>query len=170
MKPNIAYILLGTNLSDREGLLNEAKSKIEKDGNGIIKQSSIYESVPWGFESDQLFLNQVITVETILNAFQLLEKLLAIENTMGRIRIDGSYTSRTIDLDILYFNNEVINSESLTIPHPRLHLRKFTMLPMAEIAPNLIHPTLLLNQTEILDLIQDKNEVKTFYPQGRHII
>jgi 2-amino-4-hydroxy-6-hydroxymethyldihydropteridine diphosphokinase len=159
MTSNKAYILLGTNLGNREENLEKAIEKISRFCIRIIVRSSVFETAPWGFESDNLFLNQVIWIETQLNAYELLDKLIKTEKQLGRKRIGTGYHSRTIDLDILYFNDEIIQSESLTIPHPRLHTRSFTMVPMAEIAPNFIHPGLQCSQKEILDKLVDKNEV-----------
>lgn len=159
MTPNKVYILLGTNLGNREENLKKAIEKISAFCIRIIVRSSIFETTPWGFKSDQLFLNQVIMVETQLKAFDLLDKLLKTEKQLGRKRIGTGYQSRTIDLDILYFNDEIIQSDTLIIPHPRLHTRSFTMVPMAEIAPDFIHPELQRSQKEILDKLVDKNEV-----------
>jgi 2-amino-4-hydroxy-6-hydroxymethyldihydropteridine diphosphokinase len=166
MIPNKVFILLGTNLGDREKNLNKAIDEIEAICIEILTKSSVFETAPWGFDSDQLFLNQVVMVETNLNAFELLDGLMKIENQMGRIRKETGYHSRTIDLDILYFNSDIIQNEQLTIPHPRMHTRNFTMVPMVEIAPHFIHPKLHCSQKEILDKLVDKNEVHLYKSTG----
>ena len=109
---------------------------------GMIEQkSSIYETEPWGFDSFNNFLNQVILVQTRLVARQVMDNLLEIEQRMGRKRIDSKrYTDRLIDLDILLFNDEIINEEGLHIPHPKLHTRAFVLKPLAEISNKTIHP------------------------------
>jgi 2-amino-4-hydroxy-6-hydroxymethyldihydropteridine diphosphokinase len=162
MFKNKVFILLGTNLGQREINLSRAVMKISEFCMHDPEISSIYETVPWGFESDQLFLNQVIKIETTLNALEILERLLKIENQLGRKRDGKGYQSRTIDLDILYFNSDIIQYETLTIPHPRMHTRSFTMVPMAEIAAEFIHPVLQCSQQEILDKLVDKNQVKRY--------
>lgn len=148
---NIAYLLLGGNMGDREGIIAKAVSLIHASCGKILKKSSLYESEPWGFETDNQFVNQVILIETALNAEDLLQNLLNIELLLGRVRNhSATYSSRIIDIDILFFNDEVINCENLKIPHPLLHERRFTIAPMHEIAKNLTHP--LLNKT-IQDLL-----------------
>lgn len=152
---NIVYIELGGNQGNRIALINKAKTTLEKNDCKILNQSSIYETPPWGFNAEQNFYNQVIQIETKKTAYELLEILMDIETKLGRIRNKVRYSSRTIDLDILFFNNEIINDENLIIPHERLHLRNFVLIPLNEIAPQLKHP--IFNVT-INDLLKSCND------------
>ena len=154
------YILFGSNMSLRQGsgtsdkhsIFTQACLYINNRCGQVVKVSAPYESEPWGFETEEWFLNRVIVVETAMVPEDLLKQLLEIERELGRERhpeIEG-YTSRTVDLDILYFGNRVICTETLIVPHPRLHRRRFALLPMCEVAPNLVHPAFGLTQTELL--------------------
>lgn len=159
---NTVYILTGSNLGDRKEILLAAKSEIGKRCGHIEAASGIYESEPWGFEAKERFLNQVVLLQTELGPYALLSKLQEIEKKMGRVRTKAGYESRLIDLDILYFNDLNIQSDTLTIPHPGIHNRAFTMVPMAELAPDLVHPILKLNQAEILSTLPDKQDIRLF--------
>ena len=117
-----------------------------------MKVSTPYESEPWGFETEEWFLNRVIVIETAMAPEDLLKQLLEIERELGRERhpeIEG-YTSRTADLDILYYGDRIILTNTLTVPHPRLHRRRFALLPMCEVAPDFVHPVFGLTQSELL--------------------
>lgn len=157
---NQVFLLIGGNLDDRFGLLSKAKENISKEIGTILKESSIYETAPWGFESEQDFLNQVIIVSTSLSPIQVLRKCQIIEDRLGRVRQSEQYISRTMDIDILFYNDEIINTSELIIPHERLHQRRFTLEPLVEIAPNLVHPVLKKTLSEILKECTDKAEVK----------
>jgi 2-amino-4-hydroxy-6-hydroxymethyldihydropteridine diphosphokinase len=157
---NKVLLLIGGNLDDRFGLLIEAKEKILKEIGTIKKESSIYETAPWGFESEQDFLNQVIIVSTSLSPIQVLEKCQFIEDRLGRVRQSEQYISRTMDIDILFYNDEIINISDLIIPHERLHERRFTLAPLVEIAPNFIHPVIKKSLSEILKNCLDEADVK----------
>ena len=127
-----------------------------------MKVSSSYESEPWGFETKEWFLNRVIVIETEMNPEDLLKQLLEIEHELGRERhpeIEG-YSSRTADLDILYFGDKIILTDTLTVPHPRLHRRRFALLPLCEVAPNLVHPVFGLTQSELLARCSDTLTVR----------
>lgn len=157
-----AVILLGGNLGNREQKLQEATCKIQGISEAILLQSSIYESEAWGFQAPP-FLNQVIVIEYRFSAEDLLSKLLGIERNLGRRRIyKKGYISRPIDLDILYFDNLIVESSSLTLPHPRLHLRRFTLAPLVEIMPDFIHPILQQSQHELFEALTDFSEVKLY--------
>lgn len=124
-------------------------------------KSSIYTSNAWGMEKAPDFYNQVVKVSTSLSAAQLLEKLVAIEKTLGRERVPGEkYQSRTIDLDILLFNRDIIDSPELTVPHPRMHLRRFVLVPLTEIAAAEVHPLLNKSIDVLLKECPDKSIVK----------
>ena len=154
------YILFGSNMalqqdsgiSDKNGIFAEACLYINNRCGRIVQVSAPYESEPWGFETEEWFLNRVIVLETGLEPEALLRELLQIEQDLGRERhpeIEG-YTSRTADLDILYYGDRLILTDTLTVPHPRLHRRRFALLPMCEVAPNLVHPAFGLTQSELL--------------------
>ena len=159
---NVVYLLLGSNLSDRSALLNRARKEISSRIGNITRESSIYESESWGFHSEQMFLNQVIRLDTILNPLQILNEIFKIESELGRIRSDGQcYFSRLIDIDILFFNDEIINEAKLTIPHPKIPDRMFTLLPLSELDATMIHPG---NRKSIGELIIDCQDRLNVYP------
>lgn len=136
-----AYISLGTNLGNKLQNIKQALNYIETRCGKITRESSIYETAPWGFESNEKFLNQVVGLRTELTAEQLLVELLAIERAMGRTRkpLDG-YASRIIDLDILFYDQLILEKENLKIPHPHIQHRKFILVPLMEIAASYRHP------------------------------
>jgi 2-amino-4-hydroxy-6-hydroxymethyldihydropteridine diphosphokinase len=138
----IRYLILsGSNLGNRRLLLAEAVKKLEVLSQLPVTGSLLYESEPWGFDAEQSFLNQAVIIHAELLPDEVLKELLNIENTLGRQRIDnGSYESRTIDLDILLADELVIADSDLQVPHPRMHLRRFVLVPAAEIAGDWIHP------------------------------
>lgn len=161
---NESFILLGSNIGKREQLIKDAISCIVDKYGTLIRKSSLYESEPWGFESEFNFLNQVILIETKLNPHELLEQLLKIEIDLGRDRTNKyeTYVSRPIDIDILYYNNDVIDSIDLIVPHPRLHLRAFTLMPLCEIAPDYVHPFFLKTNKELLYECKDNLKVNVY--------
>ena len=138
---NTAFLLTGGNLGDRLQNLQQAYNLIEKNCGHIIESSSIYKTAAWGFTEQPDFYNQALQLETELSAEKLMRKLLSIEETMGRKRV-VKMGPRIIDIDILLMNDIVLNSSLITIPHPRLAERRFALTPLAEIAPNVIHPVL----------------------------
>jgi 2-amino-4-hydroxy-6-hydroxymethyldihydropteridine diphosphokinase len=150
---NSVFLLLGGNIGNRQHFLREAIKLIEADIASVLKTSSIYETQSWGKTDAPDYLNQVIVIETELSAQEILRRILAIELVLGRKR-DEKWGSRTIDIDILFYGAEIVDDEKLHIPHPELHKRRFTLEPLAEIAPDLIHP--ILNKTILLI----KNELK----------
>jgi len=157
---NKVLILIGGNEGERFQNIEEAITLI-KEKVGIIKlKSSIVESEPWGFEHQQDFLNQVIEVETALNLQQLLSACQEIEKTLGRRpKKSTGYEGRTMDIDILFFNDCTIDTENLIVPHPRLHERRFTLLPLVEKWPNYIHPILNKSMLELLNECNDNGRV-----------
>jgi 2-amino-4-hydroxy-6-hydroxymethyldihydropteridine diphosphokinase len=136
-----AIILLGTNLGDKGQNLTTAQEAIGRFST-ILGKSRLYESPPWGYQSTNSYLNQVLLVETALGPEELLLRLLDTETAMGRIREEEGYADRTIDLDVLDYDGRVWESELLVLPHPRLHLRRFTLMPMGDVVPNWSHPIL----------------------------
>lgn len=160
---NEAYLCLGGNIGDREKALNLALIKISEFAGKIEKKSAIYETEAWGVENQQAYLNQCVKITTELTPGELIEILLSIEKNLGRQRnFDHNYEPRTLDIDILFYNTLVLEQEHLVIPHPRLQLRKFVLIPLNEIASNYLHP--LLNKTifSILKKCEDTSDVKLF--------
>ena len=153
----IAVLLLGTNLGDCLANLKNAISLIRKQSEKISAISSVYKTEPWGFESEHWFYNMVVVIETKSDVFTLFNKINLIEKEMGRNEktIQG-YSDRLIDIDILFFEDIIINNSDLIIPHPKLHFRKFALAPLVEIMPDYVHP--LLNKTiqKLHDECEDK--------------
>ena len=149
-------------MGDKESIFAQACLYINNRCGHVVKVSAAYESEPWGFESEGWFLNRVIVLETLMAPEDLLKELLEIERKLGRERhpeVEG-YTSRTADLDILYYGQRVICTETLIVPHPRLHRRCFALLPMCEVAPDMIHPAFGRTQTELLERCPDTLAVR----------
>lgn len=155
---NTIYLLLGSNIGDSRHHLDTAISFIRSRVGTLVQQSSIYKTEPWGNKEQQDFLNQVLEVHTLLEPEEVLHQLLMIEQEMGRERME-KWGPRVIDIDILFYENRVIHSQRLTIPHPLLHERRFTLLPLAELAPNLIHPVILKSVKQLLDECLDSSLV-----------
>jgi len=159
-----AYIGLGTNLGNREENLKKAIENIITSVGEVISFSGIYVTEPWGFRSEDNFLNMVILINTRLKAVDLLKQLLKIEMQMGRVRETKKYTSRVIDIDILLYENEIINKPYLKIPHPMIQERKFVLVPLCDIAPEMIHPVLKQTFAALLEECKDENIVKRINP------
>jgi deoxyguanosine kinase len=158
---NEVYLCLGGNLGNCLVTFAQVCVLIEQTVGKITRQSSLYQSQAWGMEGTPDFLNQIIKVETKVSAEELLIFLLEIEKKLGRERTETiTYQSRLIDIDILFFNKKIIKTETLEIPHPRLHLRKFVLEPLNEIAPNFTHPVLNKSISELLELCSDTGQVK----------
>ncbi|HJM16680.1 MAG TPA: 2-amino-4-hydroxy-6-hydroxymethyldihydropteridine diphosphokinase, partial [Flavobacteriales bacterium] len=146
---NTVYIQLGSNIGERESFITKSMYKVEDDIGKIITASSIFETTAWGNENQNNFLNSVIEIKTPFDAFTILQKSQEIENNLGRERSD-KWGERTIDIDILFYNNKIINTKELTVPHPLIQKRKFVLVPLSEIAPNYIHPILKKNISTLL--------------------
>ena len=136
---NVAYLLIGGNMHNRLHYLKTSVSAIEKDCGKITATSSIYETAAWGKEDQQSFLNQALEVQTNLSANEVLDVVLSIEEQIGRIR-EVKYGPRVIDIDILLFNDDVIDTSRLRVPHPELPNRRFALQPLADIAGSKQHP------------------------------
>jgi 2-amino-4-hydroxy-6-hydroxymethyldihydropteridine diphosphokinase len=156
------YLLLGSNLGDRELCLHMAIKLIETDIAPVIITSPVYETQSWGKTDAPDYLNQVIMLKTDLTPRAVLEKILNIELEMGRER-EEKWGPRTIDIDILFYGFKVINEPELTIPHPELHKRRFTLEPLNDIAPGLLHPVLGKTIGKLKNELNDTFIVKKFY-------
>ncbi len=155
---NDAYLLIGGNLGDRIANLQNAIQHIEMHGGKIISRSAIYETAAWGFTEQPPFYNQALYVQTSLPATELMQQLLAIELSLGRKRLIP-LGPRTIDIDIIYFNNEIIQNDVVSIPHPRMEQRNFVLIPLNEIAPNYLHPILNIPTSTLLKQCKDESHV-----------
>ena len=163
-KINKVYLLLGSNIEPRLDFITKAVSMIDTETGKVIGLSSVYESEPWGFEAHTKFLNCVVCIESELTAADLLKSILMIEKNMERTRKEGGYASRNIDIDILYFNSDTIELTDLIIPHPRISERRFTLVPLVEVAPDFEHPVFRKTNSALLDYCDDHSKVITFKP------
>jgi 2-amino-4-hydroxy-6-hydroxymethyldihydropteridine diphosphokinase len=151
---NRAFLLTGGNLGDRMKNMSLCSSLVEKACGKILRKSSIYETAAWGKTDQPDYLNQVLLVDTHLPPEELLAVLLSVEKDMGRYRGE-KYGPRIIDIDILLYNDEVINESMLNIPHPRMQERRFVLEPMNEIAPGMVHPLLHKTMSQLLKECSD---------------
>lgn len=161
LKQNLMHrtlLLLGTNLGDRNFNLETALLKISQGIGQVEQKSSVYETQAWGKEDQGPYLNQVLLVSTSLPAEELMQKILELESDMGRVR-SGKWEPRIIDIDILFFDNEVIHVPGLDVPHPHLHERKFTLVPLAELIPHYIHPEIGKSVGQLLREVDDPLDV-----------
>jgi 2-amino-4-hydroxy-6-hydroxymethyldihydropteridine diphosphokinase len=156
---SISYILLGSNLGNKLAHLEKAIFFLKRAGINLLEISHLYQTKAWGNENQDDFYNLVLKAETNLNPVDLLETLLNIESKMGRVRSEEKWLPRIIDLDILYYNSQVIDLPELKIPHPYIAKRKFTLIPLNDIAADYIHPILGLTNKELLQNCLDQGEV-----------
>ena len=159
---NKVFLGIGTNLGNKESNLEQAVARIKEYIGRVLKSSAIYETEPWGFQTKDEFLNMVVKVETSLTPSGLLGRILMIESLLGRVREEKQYSSRLIDIDILLFENMIVNEESLKIPHPLLHKRKFVLVPLCEIASEIFHPVLKKSIADLLEICEDQSDVKKY--------
>lgn len=146
----IVYLSLGSNFGDRIGYVQQAASLLGAcEEITLVRTSAFYETEPWGMNSENWFVNAVLEVKTSLSPQKLLEECLRIENQLGRKRSENGYIDRTIDIDILFYNKDIINEEKLIIPHKFVHLRAFTLVPLLELIPNFEHPVIHKTITEL---------------------
>jgi len=153
------YILLGGNLGDKSKIFKETRKQISESIGPITKRSSVYATEAWGFESE-LFWNQALLSETTLQPHELMKQTQAIEIMMGRIKKSDQYEARTIDIDILFYGDIQLNTTDLTIPHPKIGDRRFVLVPLNEIAPELIHPVTGLSIQTMLKQCDDSLKVE----------
>lgn len=156
-----AYLLTGSNEGDRYQQLSSAGNLIEKQAGKVVQASSIYETEAWGKEGLPPHLNQALQLETTFAPENLLKILQQIETQLGRVRKE-KWGVRKIDIDIIYFENRIINRPELQIPHPFLHLRRFTLVPLAEISPDFQHPQFLKTNAALLAELQDPLKVTLY--------
>ena len=155
---NQVYLLIGGNMGDRMANLSAAKDKLGIQCGTIIASSSLFETEPWGYKEQPAFLNQALLLSTPFSAEKLLEEILKIENSLGRKR-DIPLGPRSIDIDIIYFNNAIIHTSNVTIPHPHIANRKFVLAPLTELAPGFLHPILLKTNKDLLEECGDSSVV-----------
>ena len=156
---NKVFLLLGSNLGDSKERLAEATKLIEEFIGTVIKCSGFYSTAAWGDTAQPDFLNQIIVINTTLKPLPLLRKILEIEKKMGRIRTVKN-AARIIDIDILFFNNESVNLKDLIIPHAQIQHRRFVLIPLVEIAADMLHPTLKMTMQQLLAACTDKLNVQ----------
>ena len=156
---NTVYLLLGSNMGDSEHTLTVAKNMIEKNIGKLTKSSSIYRTAAWGNEDQPDFLNQIIIISTSLSSLNILKEMFVIEKEMGRVRTTKN-AARVIDIDMLFFNDEIIQTETLTVPHPQIQNRRFVLVPLAEISPDFQHPLLKKSSLELVSICSDKLNVQ----------
>ena len=158
---NVAFLLIGGNMGNREENLQTAKSLIEQYCGEVMKSSLLYLTAAWGKTDQPAFLNQALQIETSLTAKELMRQILAIEKMMGRER-NEKYGPRVIDIDILLFNDEQHDLPFLKIPHPEMQNRRFALIPLAEIAGTVLHPVFKKSVSKLMEETPDKLEVKKY--------
>lgn len=156
---NDIFLIIGGNLGNKEKNLATARNLIGQKTGIVKKLSAIYQTEAWGVLNQPVYYNQIIEILTEMNAGELMKSLLSIEQQMGRIR-NERFGARTIDIDILFFNDEIHNTQDVTIPHPRLQERRFVLEPLHEIAPEFVHPVFQKTVAELLNELNDNTAVK----------
>ena len=154
----ITVLSLGSNVGDRLNYLTLSKTAIQNYLGSILLSSNIYETEPWGIDNQDSYLNQVVAVQTSKTPNDLLDNIHLIERELGRIR-RVHYGPRTIDIDILYYGERIIDIENLKIPHPHIQKRRFILVPLSEILPQIQHPLLKKTNQELLDMVKDEGKV-----------
>lgn len=164
----IVYLSLGSNSGDRIGYIQQATSLLGAvECVTIIRTSAFYETEPWNMNTETWFVNAVVEIKTTLQPLELLAECRRIEKQLGRKHIEGpDYKDRTIDIDILFYNKDVINEENLIIPHKYVHLRAFTLVPMMELNPDFVHP--ILNKS-IMDMHNDLENPEMVFLYGTRV-
>jgi len=158
---NIVFLQLGSNLGDRELLLKDSITEIEDRVGNILECSKLYESTPWRVEGQENYLNQILKVKTTLLADYVLLTVLDIEKQLGRVRIE-KWGERLIDIDIIFYNDSIIETPELCVPHKHLHERMFVLTPLHNIAPEMVHPKYNKTIEELLKICKDTELVKEY--------
>ena len=153
------YLCLGGNVGDTRNYLQNAVAMIGRRVGRVVSQSAVYQSEPWGFSAEQMFLNQIVVVETALEPQMVLERCLQIETELGRTRSGNGYEPRVIDIDIIFFGSRIIDSPNLKVPHPLMHQRNFVLKPLCEIASDFVHPVFGSTVKQLTAICDDKSEV-----------
>ena len=156
----LTYLSLGSNLGQRDLHLEEAQKQIQRRIGRLERVSRFYESEPWGYSSANRFYNCCVSLQTNMEPLKLMKLLLDIEREMGRHRAGTGYSDRIIDIDLLFYGNIKLDHPDLTLPHPSMGDRRFVLAPLAEIAPDLIHPVTGLSIAEMLRVCADQSEVR----------
>lgn len=154
-----SYLSLGSNIGNRKFYLERAEKLILQEIGTVLKKSSLYETEPWGFHHPVNFYNKALHIKTDLLPEELLSRCLSIEKQLGRQRENNKYEARCIDIDILFYDNQIIDAENLKIPHPYLHIRKFVLEPLNEIASEFVHPLLNKEIHQLLNECVDRRNV-----------
>ena len=155
---NTVYLQLGSNWGEREQLISDAVQEISEHIGKVNVLSKIYESTPWRVDGQESYLNQILKVRTLLSAEDILVASLKIENDLGRVRIE-KWGERLIDIDIIFFNNDIIETPDLCIPHKHMHERNFVLMPLNEIVPDFIHPKYNKTVSELFNESKDTEKV-----------
>jgi 2-amino-4-hydroxy-6-hydroxymethyldihydropteridine diphosphokinase len=154
------YLLLGSNSGEKSLNIKQSTARISERIGKLLQLSSVYETEPWGFRDEIFFLNQALEVETLLEPGEVMQVILEIEHELGRTRTGIGYSSRTIDIDILFYEDRIIHSSALVIPHPLIQERRFVLVPLAEIAATLVHPVLQKTVGDLLESCRDTSFVR----------
>ena len=158
---NIVFLQLGSNLGERESLLQDAIIAIEGRIGKVVEKSKVYESTPWRVDGQENYLNQIVKVKTELLADDILSTVLDIEKELGRIRLE-KWGERLIDIDIIFYNDSIIETAQLCVPHKHMHERMFVLTPMHNIAPEMVHPIYNKTVAELLQICKDTELVKEY--------
>lgn len=154
-------LLLGSNLEDKERFLTSAGFMIADTLGKVVATSGIFRSSPWGFESDEFFLNQALVLRTSFQPLEVLAAVHRIENALGRVRADAKgYQSRTIDIDIIHWSGGIVEEQSLKVPHPMLEFRRFVLLPVSQVIPDELHPRLSVTYRQLIETCTDASTVE----------